>query len=102
MDWAAFWPNLMLGAGLLGITGILVWMGMLTQNKDKAGEIRKNLAIIGGVSGGVIFVFAVAAYNYLSVNVNYLTPFVFILSIVNLFLSLFAVSAATLQVGKST
>lgn len=101
MDWANFWPNSMLAVGLAGIIGMLVWMGMLTQHPDNAAEIRKSLAIVGGVSGFIIFFFAVAAYNYLSVNVNYLTPFMFVLGFINLFLSLFAVSASSLQIVKS-
>jgi hypothetical protein len=91
----------MLGFGLAGIGGILFWMGTITQNKDNGAEIRKNLSIIGGVSGLLIFVFGIIAYNYFSVNVNYLTPFVFVMSFVNLFLSLFAVTAASLQVVKA-
>lgn len=103
MDWLNFFfgPNTMLAAGLAGIIGILIWMGTLTQNKENGTEIRKNLAIVGGVSGFIIFFFAVAAYNYLSVNVNYLTPFMFVLGFINLFLSLFAVSASSLQIVKS-
>jgi hypothetical protein len=96
-----FWACVMLFFGLAGIGGILGWMGMLTQDKDNGVEIRKTLGIIGGVSGLLIFFFGIAAYNYFSVNVNYLTPFVFIMSFVNLFLSMFAVSAASLQIVKS-
>ena len=91
----------MLALGLTGIIGIIVWMGLLTQNLQNGAEIRKTLGIVGGVSGFLIFFFAVAAYNYLSVNVNYLTPFMFILGFINLFLSLFAVSASSLQLVKA-
>ncbi len=90
----------MLGFGLVGIIAILAWMGSMTQDKDNGPEIRKNLGIMGGVSFAVILFFGFAAYNYFSVHVNYLTPFLFVMSFVNIFLSLFAVSAATLKIVK--
>jgi hypothetical protein len=92
---------IMLGTGLLGIISITVWLGFLTQNKDNATEIQKNLAIVAGISGALIFVFGIAAYIYFSANTNYLTPFLLIMTFMNLFLSIFAVSSATLQVVKS-
>ncbi len=91
---------MMLGAGLAGIIGIIAWMGNMTQDKDSGPEIRKNLGIMGGVSFIIILFFGFAAYNYFSINVNYLTPFLFIMSFINIFLSLFAVSAATLKIVK--
>jgi hypothetical protein len=95
----AAWVMMTLGVG--GIIGILVWLGVLTQDKDNAAEIRKNLAIVGGVTGILIFVFAAAAYVYFMANINYLTPFLLIMTFVNLFLSLYATSAASLQIVKT-
>jgi hypothetical protein len=91
---------IMMGLGVGGIIGILVWLGVLTQDKDNAAEIRKNLAIVGGVTGILIGVFAAAAYVYFMANINYLTPFLLIMTFINLFLSLYATAAASLQIVK--
>lgn len=95
----AAWVMMALGVG--GIIGMLVWLGVLTQDKDNGAEIRKNLAIIGGVTGILIGVFGAAAYIYFMANINYLTPFLLIMSFVNLFLSLYATAAASLQITKT-
>jgi hypothetical protein len=95
----AVWVMMTLGVG--GIIGILVWLGVLTQDKDNAAEIRKNLAIVGGVTGILVFVFGAAAYIYFMANINYLTPFLLIMTFVNLFLSLYATAAASLQIVKT-
>jgi hypothetical protein len=92
---------IMLGLGLAGIVGITIWLGFLTQNKDNASEIQKNLSIIAGISAVIIALFGVTAYVYFSANVAYLSPFILIMTFVNLFLSTFAISAASLQVVNS-
>ncbi len=89
---------IMLSLGLAGVFGLTIWMGFLTQNKDNGNEIKKNLGIVAGVTAILIGMFAAAAYMYFSANINYLTPFLMIMTFVNLFLSLFATSAATLGV----
>jgi len=92
---------IMLGTGLIGLVSITLWLGFLTQNKDNATEIQKNLVIVAGISGALIFVFGIAAYIYFSANTNYLTPFLLVMSFINLFLSVFAVSSSSLQIVKS-
>jgi hypothetical protein len=92
---------IMLGLGLAGIIAIIVWMAFLTQNKDNGAEIQKNLAIVAGVTGILIGLFAASAYIYFTANTNYLTPFLLVMTFINLFLSLFATSASTLQLVKS-
>jgi hypothetical protein len=92
---------IMLGLGLVGIISIIIWMAFLTQNKDNGAEIQKNLAIVAGVTGILIGIFAAAAYIYFTANTNYLTPFLLVMTFINLFLSLFATSASTLQLVKS-
>jgi hypothetical protein len=89
---------IMLSLGLVGVFGLTIWMGFLTQNKDNGTEIKKNLGIVAGITAVLITMFAAAAYMYFSANINYLTPFLMIMTFVNLFLSLFATSAATLGV----
>ena len=92
---------IMLGLGLSGMVAIIVWLGFLTQNKDNGSEIQKNLGIVTGITGGLIIVFAIAAYVYFSANTNYITPYLLVMTFVNMFLSLLAVSVSTLQVIKS-
>ena len=92
---------IMLGLGLVGIIAIIIWMAFLTQNKDNGAEIQKNLAIVAGVTGILIGLFAAAAYIYFTANTNYLTPFLLVMTFINLFLSLFATSASTLQLVNS-
>ena len=91
----------LLGLGLAGIVGVMIALGFLTQNKDNGSEIRKNLGIITGVTGVLVFIFGAVAYMYFTTNVNYLTPFLIIMTFVNLLLSLIAVSAASLSVSYS-
>jgi hypothetical protein len=92
---------IMLGLGLIGMVAIIIWLGFLTQNKDNGSEIRKNLGIVTGITGGLIIIFAIAAYIYFSANTNYITPYLLVMTFVNMFLSLLAVSVSTLQVIKS-
>lgn len=88
-----------LGLGLVGIFGVIIWLSFLTMNKDKGEDIKKELAIVTGISGVLVFIFGAVAYMYFTTNVNYLTPFLIIMTFVNLLLSLVAVSAASLSVA---
>ena len=93
--------NVLLGFGVLGILGVATALGFVTQNKDNGAEIQKSLGIIAGVTGVLILIFGVIAYMYFSANINYMAPFVLIMTFVNLFMSIFAVSASSLQVVNS-
>lgn len=88
----------MLITGLIGIIALLVWMGFLTNSKDGASDIQKNLGIVASVTAILVGLFGGAAYIYFSANVNYLSPFLLVLGFVNLFLSVFATSASTLGI----
>ncbi len=93
--------KIMLGTGLAGILAIISWLGYLTQNKDNSADIQKNLGIISAVTAILIGLFGGAAYLYFNANLNILPPFLLIMTFVNLFLSTFAVSAASLQITYS-
>lgn len=93
--------QILLGIGLLGIVGISLALGFLTQNKDNGAEIQKNLGIIAGVTGILVLLFGVVAYIYFTANINYLPPFLLVMTFVNMLLSVFAVSASSLQVVNS-
>lgn len=96
-----FVVNVLLALGLAGVVGIMFALGFLPQNPDHGSEIKKNLGIISGVTGILIFIFGAVAYMYFTTNVNYLTPFLIIMTFVNLLMSLIAVSAASLSVSYS-
>jgi hypothetical protein len=91
----ALW--VMLVVGLLGIVGLIVWLGILSanNNKDNASDIQKNLGIIASITAILVGLFGGAAYIYFSANVNYLSPFLLILGFVNMFLGVFATSVST-------
>jgi hypothetical protein len=91
----------LLGLGLTGMIAIMIWMGFLTQNKDNASEIQKNLGIVGAVSAILISIFGVVSYIYFTANPGYIPFFVLIMTFVNLFTSVFALSAASLSVVNS-
>jgi len=93
--------RVLLGVGVSGILGVGIGLGFLTQNKDNGAEIQKNLGIIAGVTGILILIFGIVSYMYFSSHINYMAPFVLIMTFVNLFMSVFAVSAASLQVVNS-
>jgi membrane-associated HD superfamily phosphohydrolase len=95
------WERILLVVGILGIVGISIALGILTQNKDHGAEIQKNLAIIGGVTGILVLLFGCVAYMYFMANINYLSPFVLIMTFINLFMSVFAISASSLQISHS-
>ena len=93
------WIMLVLGIG--GMIAIIVWLSFLTQNKDNASEIQKNLVIVAAVSGVLTILFGIAAYIYFTANTNYLTPFLLVITFVNMFLSLFAISTSSLQIIRT-
>ena len=95
-----FWIMVVIAFG--GLLGLTIALGLATQNKDNASEIQKTLVIIAILSCVLVAVFGVVAYLYLSVNQNYVSPFLFVLSFVNLFLGVFAVSCSTLQVSYAS
>ena len=88
-----------LGLGLAGVGGVIIWLAFLTMNKDKGEDIKKELAIVTGITGVLVFIFGAFAYMYFTTNVNYLTPFLIIMTFINLLLSLIAISAASLSVA---
>ena len=88
----------MLSIGLIGLVTVVVWLGFLTNNKDNANEIQKNLGIVTAVTGVLMLIFGGASYMYFTTDVNALTPFLLVMTFVNMFLSLVAVSTASLGI----
>ncbi len=92
---------IMLGSGLSGIVYITIWLGFLTQRKDNAADIQKQLGIIAAITAILVGLFGGSAYLYFNANLNILPPFLLVMTFVNLFLSIFAVSASSLQITYS-
>ena len=88
----------MLGLGLSGLVAIMIWLGFLTTNKNNGNEIQKQLGIVSSITGVLVLIFGGAAYMYFTTDVNALTPFLLIMTFVNMFLSLVAVSTASLGI----
>jgi hypothetical protein len=95
-----FWVMVVLAFG--GLVGLTITLGLVTQNKDNAAEIQKTLVIIAILSCVLVAIFGVVSYLYLSVNQNYVSPFLFVITFINLFLGVFAVSCSTLQVSYAS
>lgn len=100
---SSFWKtnatNILLGIGIVGIASITIWMGFLTNDKDNGKKIITELGIISAIVFIICSLFAVAAYVYFSSYPAYLTNFILVMTFINLALSMFAVSAATINVS---
>lgn len=98
----SFWKtnasNILLGIGCAGIVGVAIGMGFLTRDKDNAQKISTELGIICTAVVFLCILFGIAAYIYFSSYPAYLTNFVLVMTFVNLALSMFAVSAATIRI----
>lgn len=91
--------KVMLGLGITGILGIIIFLSQMpVSNPDHANQIQINLGIVTGVTAVIMLLFGGAAYMYFTTDVNALTPFLLIMTFVNMFLSLVAVSAASLGI----
>lgn len=91
----------MLGLGLAGTVGLIIWLGILTSgltNKNNGAEIQKTLGIITAVVAILVFLFGASAYVYFMSNTLYLTPFLLVMTFINMGLSVIAVSTASLGV----
>lgn len=88
----------LMGVLLLGICGIYIYIGLSAGKADTANEVSKQVAIIAGTTGALLILFTCLAFYYFTANVNYATPYLLIMSGVNSFLALLALSVATIQV----
>jgi hypothetical protein len=83
---------------LAGLIGIYIYIGIMAGKLDNANEVSKHIGIIAGTTGVLLIIFTVLSFYYFTTNVTYATPYLLIMSGVNAFLSLLAVSVATIQV----
>lgn len=86
---------------LLGLIGIYGYIGVMAGKVDNANEVSKHIGIIAGTTGILLIIFTVLSFYYFTTNVTYATPYLLIMSGVNIFLSLLAVSVASIQVYKA-
>lgn len=87
--------------GIAGIITAVGLLGFLTQNVDNTADIKAKL---GGIAAGcsvAVILFGIAAYIYFSINKAYMTSFILIMTFINLLLSLFAVSAASIGITSA-
>jgi hypothetical protein len=98
MDSSQYIPMGLLSLILLSFFGIYLYIGLSAGNSANANEISKHIAVISGSTGALLILFTVLSFYYFSANVNYATPYLLIMSGVNSFLSLLALSVASVQV----
>jgi hypothetical protein len=90
----------MLALILGGLVGLYIYVGMSSPNADNANEINKHITIIAGTLAGLIIISTALSFYYFTTaeHLKDATAFLLVMNGVNIFLSLFAVSAATIQV----
>lgn len=98
MEPSQYIPIGLLSLILLSFFGIYLYIGLSSGNSTNANEISKHIAVIAGSTGALLILFTVLSFYYFTANVNYATPYLLIMSGVNSFLSLFALSVASMQV----
>jgi len=91
-------PISLLGFVLAGLIGIYIYIGVAAGKLDNANEVSKHIGIIAGTTGCLLTIFTVLSFYYFTANIEYATPYLLIMSGVNTFLSLLAVSVASIQV----
>lgn len=85
---------------VVGIIALFMTLGFLSpniDNPDNANEIKKNLGIISVVLAIIVGILGIVTYMYFTANIAYITQFTIVVLFINLFLSLFALSASTLN-----
>jgi uncharacterized membrane protein len=85
---------------VVGIVALFMTLGFLSpniDNPDNANEIKKNLGIISVVLAIIVGILGIVSYMYFTANPAYITQFTILVVFVNMFLSLFALSASTLN-----
>lgn len=98
MDSSQYIPVGLMSIILLSFLGIYLYIGLNAGKADNANEVSKHIAIVSGSTGALLILFTVLSFYYFTANVNYATPYLLIMSGVNSFLSLLALSVATIQV----
>uniref|UniRef100_A0A6C0IEQ8 Uncharacterized protein n=1 Tax=viral metagenome TaxID=1070528 RepID=A0A6C0IEQ8_9ZZZZ len=83
---------------LAGLIGIYIYIGVMAGKLDNANEVSKHIGIIAGTTGFLLIIFTILSYYYFTTNITYATHYLLIMNGVNIFLSLLAVSVASVQV----
>ena len=85
---------------ILCFFGVYIYIGLSAGNIKNANELGKHIAIIAGSTGALLILFTVLSFYYFTsgTNINYATPYLLIMTGVNSFLSLLALSVASIQV----
>ena len=83
---------------MVGLIGLYIYIGVYVGNKDTNNDVNKHLMIIGSLTGVITLFFGIMAFFYFAANQRYVTEFLLVMNFVTLFVSLFALSTASLQV----
>lgn len=83
---------------IVGLAGLYLYIGLKAGKADSANEVSKHIAIVSGSTGALVILFTLLSFYYFTANINYATPYLLIMSGVNTFLSLIALSVGTIQV----
>ena len=83
---------------MIGLIGLYIYIGVYVGDKDTNNDVRKHLIIIGSLTGVITFFFGIISFFYFAANQRYVTEFLLLMNFVTLFVSIFALSAASLQV----
>ena len=85
--------------GNIGTIVVLVLTGKYTE-ASVGTNIQKNIIVLASVTAVLILMFAIAAYIYFISNLNYATPFIIIMTFINLFINGISTTASILHFTK--
>ncbi len=85
----------LIGAGLIGL---YIYIGVFLGTKDTNNEIYKHLLIVGSITAVLVFIYGWMMYLYFQSNLNEATPYLLISNTIILFLSLYSLTASSIQV----
>ncbi len=78
------------------VLAVIIYIGTMSPSSDNV-NYKNQIAIIGGITAVAVIIFTILVYIYFNTNMQYLTPFLLMSNSFNMFLSVFAVSVATLK-----
>jgi hypothetical protein len=92
-----------LATGILGaaLVGLYIYIGSYVGNNNTNNDLSKHLKIVGAVTAALTLIYGLLTYFYFMTNLNAVTPYLLISQTVVLWLSLFALSASSIQVSNA-
>lgn len=81
----------------VGLLVCYLYMGGKLGNQDVNNELAKHLQVIGGITAACTVVWIVLTYFYFMANTEHVIPYLLISQGFTMFISLFALAAAGIQ-----